>query len=73
MILKLESALKCQMSNYMAKGLGTILEAKLLKFSLRKEQDRLAEKNEIAFEHKQVENRTKFSIRKMLDKMPMLK
>jgi len=43
MILKLESALKCQMSNYMAKGLEKILEAKILKFSVRKEQDRLAE------------------------------
>ena len=43
MILKLESALKCQMSNYMAKGLEKILEAKVLKFSVRKEQDRLAE------------------------------
>lgn len=43
MILKLESALKCQMSNYMAKGLEKILEAKILKFSVRKEQDRLVE------------------------------
>lgn len=43
MILKLESALKCQMSNYMAKGLEKILEEKILKFSVRKEQDRLAE------------------------------
>lgn len=43
MILKLESALKCQMSNYMAKGLEKILEAKISKFSVRKEQDRLAE------------------------------
>ena len=43
MILKLESTLKCQMSNYMAKGLEKILEAKILKFSVRKEQDRLAE------------------------------
>ena len=46
MILKLESTLKCQMSNYMAKGLEKILEAKILKFSVRKEQDRLAGKNE---------------------------
>ena len=44
MILKLESALKCQMSNYMAKGLEKVLEAKILKFSVRKEQDRLAER-----------------------------
>lgn len=29
--------------NYTAKGLETILEVKILKFSVRKEQDRLAE------------------------------
>ena len=73
MILKLESALKCQMSNYMAKGLEKILEAKILKFSVRKEQDRLAGKNEIVFGYEQVENQTKFSIYAMLDKMRMLK
>ena len=73
MILKLESALKCQMSNYMAKGLEKILEAKILKFSVRKEQDRLAGKNEIAFCYEQVENRVKFSIYEILDKMRMLK
>ena len=44
------------MSNYTAKGLRTILEAKLLKFSVRKEQDRLTGKNEIAFEQKLIEN-----------------
>ena len=43
MILMLESVLMRKMSNYMAKGLRMILEAKLLKFSVRKEQDRLAE------------------------------
>lgn len=43
MILKLESALKCQMSNYTANGLEKILEVKILKFFVRKEQDRLAE------------------------------
>lgn len=73
MILKLESALKCQMSNYMAKGLEKILEEKILKFSVRKEQDRLTGKNEIAFGYEQVENRTKSSIRKTLDKMRMLR
>ena len=73
MILKLESALKCQMSNYMAKGLEKILEAKILKFSVREEQDRLAGKNEIVFGYEQVENQTKFSIYAMLDKMRMLK
>ena len=73
MILKLESTLKCQMSNYMAKGLEKILEAKILKFSVRKEQDRLAGKNEIVFGYEQVENQTKFSIYAMLDKMRMLK
>ena len=51
MILKLEPALKCQMSNYTAKGLETILEAKILKFFVRKEQDRLAGKSEIAVDH----------------------
>lgn len=43
MILMLESVLICKMSNYTAKGLETILEAKILKFFVRKEQDRLAE------------------------------
>ena len=56
MILMLESVLICQMSNYTAKGLETILETKLLKLSLQKKQDRLAGKNEIAFEHKLIEN-----------------
>ena len=73
MILKLESVLKCQMSNYMAKGLERILEAKILKFSVRKEQDRRAGKNEIAFCYEQVENWVKFSIYEILDKMRMLK
>ena len=73
MILKLESALKCQMSNYMAKGLEKILEAKILKFSVRKEQDRLAGKNENVFSYGQVENWVKFSICKILDKMRMLR
>ena len=73
MILKLESALKCYMPNYMAKGLEKILEAKILKFSVREEQDRLAGKNEIVFGYEQVENQTKFSIYAMLDKMRMLK
>ena len=61
------------MSNYMVKGLEKILEAKILKFSVRKEQDRLAGKNEIVFGYEQVENQTKFSIYAMLDKMRMLK
>lgn len=73
MILKLESALMRKMSNYMAKGLEKILEAKILKFSVRKEQDRLAGKNEIAFCYEQVENWVKFSICKILDKMRMLR
>ena len=73
MILMLESVLMRKMSNYMVKGLETILEAKILKFSVRKEQDRLTGKNEIAFCYEQVENRVKFSICKILDKMRMLK
>ena len=44
MILKLESALKCQMSNYMAKGLEKILEAKILKFSVQKNKIDLQER-----------------------------
>ena len=61
------------MSNYMAKGLEKILEAKILKFSVRKEQDRLAGKNENVFSYGQVENWVKFSICKILDKMRMLR
>lgn len=73
MNLMLESVLICKMSNYTAKGLETILEVKLLKLSLRKEQDRLAGKKEIAFDCKQAGNRAKFGIRRMLDKMRMLR
>ena len=43
MILKLESVLMRKMSNYTAKELEKILEAKILKFFVRKEQDRLVE------------------------------
>lgn len=59
----------------MAKGLRTILEAKILKFSVRKEQDRLTGKNENVFSYGQVGNRpsAEFSIRRMLDKMRMLR
>lgn len=73
MILMLESVLMRKMSNYMAKGLEKILEVKILKFSVRKEQDRLTRKNEIAFCYEQVENWVKFSICKILDKMRMLR
>ena len=73
MILMLESFLMRKMSNYMAKGLETILEAKILKFSVRKEQDRLTGKNENVFSYGQVENWVKFSICKILDKMRMLR
>lgn len=50
------------------KGIKTILEAKLLKFSLRKEQDRLTGKNEIVFDRKQVENRANLAFAKCLTK-----
>ena len=56
------------MSNYMAKGLGTILEAKLLKFSLRKEQERLAGKNENVFSYGQVGNRPSLAFAECLTK-----
>lgn len=56
------------MSNYMAKGLGKNLEAKLLKFSLRKEQDRLAGKKEIAFGREQVGNEASLAFAKCLTK-----
>ena len=68
MILKLESALKCQISNYMAKGLEKILEAKILKFSVRKEQDRLTGKNENVFSYGQVGNRPSLAFAECLTK-----
>jgi hypothetical protein len=68
MILKLESVLICKMSNYTAKGLRTILEAKLLKFSVRKEQDRLAGKNENVFSYGQVGNRPSLAFAECLTK-----
>ena len=56
------------MSNYMAKGLEKILEAKILKFSVRKEQDRLAGKNENVFSYGQVGNRTSLVFAECLTK-----
>ena len=68
MLLKLESVLICHMSNYMAMGLETILEAKILKFSVRKEQDRLAGKNENVFSYGQVGNRPSLAFAECLTK-----
>ena len=68
MILMLESVLICKMSNYTAKGLGTILKAKLSKFSLRKEQERLAGKNENVFSYEQVGNRPSLAFAECLTK-----
>ena len=56
------------MSNYMAMGLETILEAKILKFSVRKEQDRLAGKNENVFSYGQVGNRPSLAFAECLTK-----
>ena len=56
------------MSNYMAKGLEKILEAKILKFSVRKEQDRLVGKNENVFNYGQVGNRTSLVFAECLTK-----
>ena len=68
MILMLESDLICKMSNYTAKGLETILEAKLLKFSVRKKQDRLTVKNENVISYGQVGNRPSLAFAECLTK-----
>lgn len=68
MILMLESVLMNKISNYMAKGLEKILEAKILKFSVQKEQDRLAGKNENVFSYGQVGNRTSLVFAECLTK-----
>ena len=68
MILMLESVLICKMSNYTAKGLETILEAKLLKFSVRKKQDRLTVKNENVISYGQVGNRPSLAFAECLTK-----
>lgn len=68
MILMLETVLICKISNYTAKGLETILEAKLLKFSVRKKQDRLTVKNENVFSYGQVGNRPSLAFAECLTK-----
>lgn len=52
----------------MAKGLEKILEAKILKFSVRKEQDRLTGKNENVFSYGQVGNRPSLAFAECLTK-----
>lgn len=55
------------------KGIRNDFRNKIIEIFFTEKQDRLIGKNEITFGYEQVENWTKSSIRKTLDKMRMLR